>query len=171
MLLPCTRLQANFADQGIRLELGTPASMVWDEHGGTFVLRVGALEVTEPTGAASASGCQLEIPVTPGATVINALEEFAAQHQLPLGRPSAPDLGEIAVLAACHLPEKNLFIFAEEPALTVSRRGDAVDLSVSGVFKVRRVPCRETDLVIHLTKAAMTRLVAFVLHLARAGQQ
>ena len=28
------------------------------------------------------------------------------------------------------------------------------------VFKARRVPCRETDLVIHLTRAAMARLVA-----------
>ena len=38
---------------------------------------------------------------------------------------------------------------------------------MTGLFKARRVPCRETDLVIHLTKAAMARLVASVLSLAR----
>ena len=44
-----------------------------------------------------------------------------------------------------------------------------MELAVTGSFKARRVPCRETDLVIHLTRAAMGRLVALVLSLARAG--
>lgn len=169
MLIPCSRLQASFADPGIRLELGAPASMVWDEHGGTFVLKAADLGVTELTAPTEQSGCCLEISLTPGAELFSALEEFTALHQLLLAPPSAPDLEEAALLAACHLPGKNLFIFAEEPTLTAVRRGDMVELTISGIFKARRVPCQETDLVIHLTKAAMTRLVAFVLNLARAG--
>ena len=43
-----------------------------------------------------------------------------------------------------------------------------MELAIAGSFKARRVPCQETDLVIHLTRAAMARLVAFVLSLARA---
>lgn len=169
MLIPCSRLQASFADPGISLELGAPASMVWDEHGGTFVLKVAGLEVAELTGPPAESGCRLEISLTPGTPLSSALEEFAGLHQLPLAPPSAPDLEDAMLLAACHLPGKNLFIFAEEPTLTAVRRGDTVELAISGIFKARRVPCQETDLVIHLTKAAMARLVAFVLNLARAG--
>jgi hypothetical protein len=167
MLISCTRFQASFAEPGIRLALKVPAPMMWDEHGGTFVLKVGNLEVAELTAPPAESGCCLEISLTPGADLIRALEEFAGLHQLPLAQPSDPDLAEEAVLVACHLPGKNLFVFAEEPTLTAVKRGETVELSVSGVFKVRRVPCQETDLVIHLTKAAMTRLVAFVLNQAR----
>ncbi len=76
---------------------------------------------------------------------------------------------EEAILAACHLPGQNLFIFAEEPRLAVKKRGESVELAVTGSFKARRVPCKETDLVIHLTRAAMARLVALVLSLARTG--
>jgi hypothetical protein len=168
MLIPCTRLQASFADPGIRLELGAPTHMVWDEHGGTFVIRLGDLEVAELTAPAAASECRLEISLTPGADLSRALEAFADLHQLPLAPPSGPDLAEGALLAACHLPGKNLFIFAEEPTLTAVKRGETVELAVVGLFKARRVPCREPDLIIHLTKAAMARLVAFVLTLARA---
>jgi hypothetical protein len=170
MLIPCTRLQASFADPGISLEITAPAPMVWDEHGGTFVLKVGGLEVAELLAPAEASSCRLEISLSPGAALISALEEFASLHQLSSAPPSAPDLEEAALLAACHLPGKNLFIFAEEPILIATQQGDIVELSVEGRFKVRRVPCQETDLVIHLTKAAMGRLVAFMLNLARTRQ-
>ena len=47
MLIPCSRAQAMFADPGIRLARHTPGFMVWDEHGGTFVLRVDELAATE----------------------------------------------------------------------------------------------------------------------------
>ncbi len=168
MLIPCSRAQAVIADPGIRLDRHTPAFMVWDEHGGTFVLRVGELAATEVPAGESETGIILEIPLSLGEELIHGLEEFATQQQLPLAPPSGPELLEEAVLAACHLPAQNLFVFAEEPRLTVKRRGEAVELAVTGSFKARRVPCQETDLVIHLTRAAMARLVAFVLSLARA---
>ena len=169
MLIPCSRAQAVVADPGIRLERATPGFMVWDEHGGTFVLRVEELAATE-IAAESESGIILEIPLSFPEELIRSLEEFAAQQQLPLAPPaSGPELLEEAILAACHLPERNLFVFAEGPRLAVKKRGEIVELAVTGSFKARRVPCRETDLVIHLTRAAMARLVALVLSLARAG--
>ena len=169
MLIPCSRAQAVVADPGIRLDRQTPGFMVWDEHGGTFILRVEELTAREVAAGESETGIILEIPLSLPEGLIGSLEKFAAQQQLPLTPPSGPELEEEAVLAACHLPAQNLFVFAEEPRLTVKRRGEAVELAVAGSFKARRVPCQEADLVIHLTRVAMARLVAFVLSLARGG--
>jgi hypothetical protein len=47
MLIPCTRFQASFADPMLKLELKAPAPMIWDEHGGTFVLKVANLTVAD----------------------------------------------------------------------------------------------------------------------------
>jgi len=170
MLIQCSRVQAMMADSGIRLDRHTPDFMVWDEHGGTYVLRVNDLTATEVAPGASEPGIILEIPLSGPEALIGSLEEFAAKQQLPLAPPSGSEMLEEAVLAACHLPGKDLFVFAEEPRLAVKRRGEAVELAVEGHFRARRVPCQETDLVIHLTKAAMARLVALVLSLARGGR-
>ena len=110
-----------------------------------------------------------DIPLSAREELIRSLEGFAAQQELPLTAPAGPELEEDVVLAACHLPAQNLFVFAEEPRLLVKRRGEAVELTLTGPFKARRLPCRETDLVIHLTRPAMARLVALVLSLARSG--
>jgi hypothetical protein len=168
MLIPCSRAQAVLGDPHIRLDGPTAGAMVWDEHGGTYVLRVDELAAVAAAGQDEA-GISLEIPLSAGEELIRSLEDFAAQQQLPLAPPPGPELLEEAVLAACHLPEQNLFVFAEGPRLVVKKRGTAVELAVTGDFKTRRVPCRETDLVIHLTKATMARLVALVLSLARTG--
>jgi hypothetical protein len=141
--------------------------MVWDEHGGTFVLRVDELAATEVVAGEPETGIILEIPLSLPDGLIRSLEEFAAQQQLSLAPPSGPELEEELVLAACHLPGQSLFVFAEEPRLLVKRRGEAVELTLTGAFKARRLPCQETDLVIHLTRAAMARLVALVLSLGR----
>ena len=168
MQIPCSRAQVVVADPGIRLARHTPGFMVWDEHGGTFVLRVEELAATEAAGE-SESAIILEIPLSLPEELIRSLEEFAAQQQLPLAPPSGPELEEDVVLAACHLPVQKLFVFAEEPHLLVKRCGEAVEITLTGAFKSRRVPCQATDLVIHLTRASMARLVALVLSLARGG--
>ena len=167
MLIPCSRARVVVAEPGIRLERQTPGSMVWDEHGGTFILRVDELAVTEVPAEPSETGIILEIPLSRREELIGSLEEFAARQELPQSSPPGPELLEVAILAACHLPGQNLFVFAEEPQLVVKRRGEAVEIAITGLFKARRVPCRETDLVIHLTRASMARLVASVLRLAR----
>ena len=169
MQIPCSRIQAIFAVQGVRLDRRTPGFMVWDEHGGTFILRVEELAATKAAAGEPETGIILEIPLSAPEELIRSLEEFAAQQQLPLAPPSGPELVVEVVLAACHLPAQNLFVFAEEPRLLVKRRGEAVELGLEGLFKARRLPCQETDLVIHLTRAAMARLVALVLSLARDG--
>jgi hypothetical protein len=169
MLIPCSRAQAVFPVHGVRLNRHIPGFMVWDEHGGTYVLRVEELAPTAAAGGEAEAGILLEIPLDPRESLIAALEEFAAQQQLPLAPPAAPELSEAAILAACHLPGQNLFIFAEEPLLVAKRRGKIVELAVAGTFKARQVPCRETDLVIHLTKAAIARLIAFILSQTRGG--
>jgi hypothetical protein len=169
MQIPCSRAQVVVADPGIRLARHTPGFMVWDEHGGTFVLRVEELAATEAAGE-SESAIILEIPLSLPEGLIRSLEEFAAQQQLPLAPPSGPELEEDVVLAACHLPVQKLFVFAEEPRLLVKRCGEAVEITLTGAFKSRRVPCQATDLVIHLTRASMARLVALVLSLARGGE-
>jgi len=170
MLIPCLKAEARFADPGLRLERATPAPMVWDEHGGTFVLRVEDLEVAEVSPPDPESRLSLTISLAPPEQLICVLEEFAAQHQLPQTPPSAPELAETAILAACHLPGRNLFIFAEAPGLVARTHGANLEVAVSGDFKARRVPCQATDLVIHLDKAAMARLVSYALGLARAAR-
>jgi hypothetical protein len=170
MLIPCLKAEARFADPGLRLERATPPPMVWDEHGGTFILRVEDLEVTEVGQPEPESGLTLTITLTPPEQLIRALEEFATRHQLLLTPASAPELVETAMLAACHLPGKNLFLFAEEPVLVARSRGATLAVAVSGNFRARRIPCQATDLVIHLDKAAMARLVSYALSLARAAR-
>ncbi len=169
MLIPCSRVRAVVTDPEICLERSGPGFMVWDEHGGTYVLRVDDLEATEGVVPEGEAGIFLEIPLSRAEELRRGLEKFAAEQQLPLAAAPGPELLEEAVLAACHLPAHNLFVFAEAPNLTAKRRGDAVELSVAGTFKARRLPCRETDLVIHLTKPAMARLVGLVLSLVRVG--
>ena len=48
MLFHCPTVQANFPAAKLRLVNRAPARLVWDEHGGTFVLRVEGLEVWKP---------------------------------------------------------------------------------------------------------------------------
>jgi hypothetical protein len=167
MLIPCSRARAVFGGHGVRLDRATPGSMVWDEHGGTYVLRVEDLETSETAPGELDTGIVLSIPLSPGAGFRRDLEEFAAQQQLPLTASPPPELEEKVVLAACHLPGRNLFIFAEDPDLTVRQRGETLEIAVAGNFKSRRVPCQAVDLVIHLDRAAMARLASLTLSLVR----
>ena len=169
MLIPCAEVLVVVADPKMLLERLAPGVMVLDEHGGTYVLRVEDLAVAAAAPEGGDPGIRLEIPLADPEPLIRSLEGFAAEQQLPRPAASAPELLDTAILAACHLPGANLFVFAEEPNLAIRRCGAAVELLVSGGFQARRVPCRETDLVLHLDKAAMGRLVAFVLGQARGG--
>ena len=169
MQIPCSRAQACLPT----LESGWPATprALWSgtNTGGPSSSGWRNSRPRKSPPASPETGIILEIPLSLREELIRSLEEFAAQQQLPLAPPSGPELVEDVVLAACHLPVQNLFVFAEEPRLVVKRRGEAVELALTGAFKARRVPCQETDLVIHLTRAAMARLVALVLSLARGG--
>ena len=56
MWLPCSRALAIFTPEGIALGGAFPAQMQWDEHGGTFVLRLEGLEVSAVAETPAASG-------------------------------------------------------------------------------------------------------------------
>ncbi len=170
MVLACTRLEANFPAEKLRLVNRAAARLLWDEHGGTFVLRVNDLQMQEAPELQGESCLRLEAALPEAAVLARHIEKFAGDHALRLGPAKGPDLLEKPLLVACHLPDQGLFIFCEEPQLTVRRSGESsLEILVTGNFKARRVSCRETDLVIHLDMAAMARLLAGMLAWTRAA--
>ena len=173
MLFHCPRAQANFPIERLRLANNRgPARLVWDEHGGTFVLRVEGLEVVEVPDAEGEVGVRLEVALPGPAAMAGQLEIFAGQHSLHLGQETAAEvISETPILVACHLPGKQLFVYCEAPRLTVRLSGrQSMELLVDGAFKARRVPCQATDLVIHLDAAAIGRLLGAMLAWSREGQ-
>jgi hypothetical protein len=164
LLLTCSRVRAIFAPEGIILEGREPLDLQLDEHGGTYVLRVVGLEVSQVAEPAPASGIWLEVALPPEGVLLPEIAAFAAQHRLALAPVSPPpaELLETPILAACHIPGKNLFIYGEATQLRVRLLDPrSLELTVAGEFRARRVPCREPDIVLHLTAPSMARLLAF----------
>ncbi len=173
MLLSCPKVQAVFPQEDLQVEHEPPAWVRWDEHGGTFILRVVGLKAIEASGAASEASLTLEVAVNDAPALQEKIQEFAGHHQLPLSPPAGlpAELLEQPILAACHIPEKQLFVYCEASELTVgSSAGGNLELKVTGAFRSRRVPCQEGDLVIHLSSPAMARVLSFFLALASRGQ-
>ena len=165
MHLTCTHTQALFPAEGFKVVNEKPLSLLWDcHHGDTFVLMVGGLTVEPLSGEAPAEPITLEVKLAPFAEVLGAIENFAAHHNLPLAPlPALPEeLEEPLTLAACHLPEAKLFVFCEKATLTarVTPEGN-LRLMVKGDFKSRKVPCQETDLLLHLERADASRLLSY----------
>ncbi|MHB8069450.1 MAG: hypothetical protein ACYDIC_16280 [Desulfobaccales bacterium] len=172
MFLHCPRVQALFPQEKIFLEHDGPAWMLWTEHGGTLILRVGDLRFREAVATAKESGLFLEMDLLPADNIIHKIEGFAAQHNLPLTAMAPPEheFSARPVLAACHIPEHKKFIFAEESRLQVRPRpGGAVEMEVRGAFRARVVPCQEADLVVHLTPGDLARLLSYLRAVAREG--
>ncbi len=171
MQFDCPRVRADFPAAKLRLQSRELARLIWDEHGGTFVLRVEGLEVLEVPELQGEAGIWLEAVLPAPASLAGMLTEFAARYDLVLEpAPAATELLETPILAACHLPGKNLFVFCEASRLTARRRGpQRLELQVSGAFQTRRLLSRETDLVIHLTRASISRLLASLLAWSRNG--
>jgi hypothetical protein len=172
MLLHCPRVQVRFSQEKVFLEHEGPAWMLFAEHGGTLILKVGDLHLRETAGAADESGLFLEVDLSPPQNVIQAIEDFAAQQNLPLIslKSPEPECSAPPILAACHLPAQKKFIFAEESRLQVrpTPRG-TVEMEVQGAFRARTVPCQEADLVIHLTPGDLAGLLSYLRALARAS--
>lgn len=164
MLVPCSRVRAVFTPEGIQLHNPAPVSMLWDEHGGTFVLKVSDLEVLEAAAAPAESGIWLDLALTAPQALLQEITGFARHHRLPLAPLSPPpaELTEAPMLAAFHVPGQNLFVYCEDPRLRVRVSGPrTLELAVTGEFRARRVPCREVDVVVHLSAAASSRLLAY----------
>ncbi len=125
MLLPCSRARAVFAAAGVQLANAAPAGLLLDEHGGTFVLRVDGLEVLEVADPAADSGIWLEVALPLPESLLAEIRGFAGNYRLPLAPMSPPpsELTEVPILAAGHVPGKNLFVYCEESALQVRATG------------------------------------------------
>ncbi|MGA7578861.1 MAG: hypothetical protein ACLQUW_04725 [Desulfobaccales bacterium] len=171
MQFDCPRVLADFPAAKLRLQNREPARLIWDEHAGACVLRVEGLEVLEAPEFQGEASIWLEALLPPPASLADLIEGFAARHELRLEpAPAAAELLETPILAACHLPGQNLFIFCEASRLSAQRRGpERLELRVSGAFQTRRLLSRETDLIIHLTMASSSRLLTSLLAWSREG--
>ena len=172
MFIPCPEAVATFPVAGLTLTLSEPGQVLLDcHHGDIFVLRATGLTIADTPAGDEPGLIRLVLTLTPPETVLAGCEEFAAHQQLDLStnRGAAGDLQEQPVLTAGHIPGANLFIYAETASLKACLLPpDQVEITVTGEFKTRKIPCREADLVIHLERAAAARLLNFLAHLLRA---
>jgi hypothetical protein len=171
MMFQCLRVEANFPAERLHLLNHNQGRLFWDEHGGTFVLRVEGLEVVEAPEAAEGAGILLEIALPEPGSLAHRIEEFAGRHELRLSREAAAVvISERPILVACHIPGRQLFIYCEAPQVVMRfPGGQTLEFQISGVFEARRLPCQETDLIIHLEAAAMVRLLSGLLAWTREG--
>ncbi len=171
MRLALKEVQAIFPGDQVRLEAAGEASMFWDEHGGTFVVRLEGLKACPWPGEEGAAGVRLVLDLTGRETILRELQAFAGAMNLPPApAPAAPEVTEQPFLVAAHVPDRSLFIFAE--AAQLAARGAApgeVEIEVTGSFRSRRLICQEHDIVLHLEPAAVARLVAFLGSLAEGA--
>ena len=171
MHLTCTLAQALFPAEGFTVLNDQPLSMLWDcHHGDTFVLMVKGLKTEPLAGEAAAAPLALEVSLTPSDEVLNTIENFAAHHNLALTSLSTPpeEMEEPLILAACHEPGAKLFVYSEKATLTARATPEGnMRLTVTGDFKSRKVPCQETDLLLHLERAHSTRLLSYCFSVVR----
>ena len=92
MLFHCRRVQANFPGEKLGLVHREQTELVWDEHGGTFVLRVEGLEVVEVPEAEGEVGVRIEFDLPEPASLACRLEDFAGRHSLRLGQETAVEV-------------------------------------------------------------------------------
>jgi hypothetical protein len=165
----CPYAEAVFSEAGVRLVNDDLASLLLDEHGGTYVLRVEGLKVMAAPGARAGSAVRLEVALPEGGQTAARVEAFAGRQRLALTPGSPPELTLRPHLTACHVPGLNLFVYAEDCQLELRPgSGQTLEITATGAFKNRRVPCREPDVVIHLTGPEMARLLSCLLSLARS---
>jgi len=171
MLINCLCIKAIFPSAGYELHKEEPSHLQLDcHHGTTFILRAAGLDIATFPQNPAESAINIDVSLSPPEKFISEGERFAATQHLELAlSPSPPsELTEPLTLSAAHVAEAKLFIFSEASQLTARPAGKGLcQLTVTGTFKPRQVPCQETDLVIHLEKPAAARLLAFLLAQAR----
>lgn len=172
MHLLCPALQARFPEAGLRLFLPRPLSLLWDcHHGDTFVLKAVGLAVASEEAAAPGPFIVGEITLSPPEETLSRLETFAARHQLSpeLWSPPPPELTLPLTLAACHVPERKLFLYSETAGLRVQATpAGNIRWEVEGGFRSRPLSSQETDLVLLLARRPANHLCSFFLAVLRA---
>lgn len=166
MLLPIQALQVRFHKLGLRLSGTQPAFLIWDcHHGDIFVLKATGLATETWSGESSRSVISGVLELRPPEEMLSRLETFAARHQLrvELWSPPPAELVLPLVLAACHVPERKLFLFSETSALTVRSVADGkIRWEVQGEFQSRSLISQETDLVLHMARSQAASLASFL---------
>ncbi len=166
MLLTCTLVEAIFPGVPAALEAAPPLSLSLDCHDRPpYILRLAPLRATPVPEEAASERIRLSLSLFPGEEVQAALRAFAALHSLPLAPPGAPEgvWEEPLILAASHLAEGRMFVFSEQAVLRCRRSGPLqVECEVTGPFKARRLPCQETDIILHLEAPATARLLSWL---------
>jgi hypothetical protein len=173
MRISCTHLQAAFSGAKVSLTGRPPLSLTLDCHDRPpFILRVAPVAEAPLPGTGASDLIKAEVSLHPARSLLADLEAFAASHKVPLA-PVAdlpPMVRENLVLAACHLADSKFFIFSEKAVLTARLVGPlAVELTVTGPFRAQRLPCQESDVILHLDAPAAARLLSWLTSLARAA--
>jgi hypothetical protein len=163
MRLHCSRVQALFPRDNIRLEHEGPAWMLLTEHGGTLILKVGELQFSEIAAPGEDSGLFLKVELGSPETLAPQIAALAAEQNLTLPPPAppAPECRVQPILAACHLPGPKKFIFAEDSRLEARPGNDGTAaIAVRGEFRTSPLPCQEGDMVIHLQPRDLAQLLS-----------
>jgi hypothetical protein len=173
MHFTCTVLEALFPGAPAALRGAGPLSVSLDCHDRPpFILRAAPLEVISGPGAAGSGLIRLRLRLAPEGEVQGAIRAFAGLHALPLAPPAPPGdtWEEPLLLAASHVAEGKMFVFSEEAVLRCRICGPReVECEVSGPFKARRLPCQESDVILHLEAPATARLLSWLLAVSGAA--
>lgn len=166
MLFSCLYFEAIFRGAPAALRGTMPLSVSLDCHDRPpYILRAAPLTQTSMP-AAEADLIRFGLSLSPGREMQAALRNFAVLHSLPLTPLTTPEevWEEPLLLAASHLAEGKMFVFSEQALLRCRRSGPLeVECEVAGPFKVRRLPCQETDVILHLEAPATARLLSWLL--------
>ncbi len=171
MHLSCRRLEAVFPGAQTALVGQAPISFTLDCHDRPpFVIKLFPVAAQPLPESAVTDLIAGEVTLPPDRLWAAGLEVLAAAHKLVLLKPKTiPEiLRENLILAACHVAETKTFIFSEHAVLDLRTAGPgSVAFTVTGPFRVQRLPCRESDVILHLEAPAAARVVSYFL--AQAG--
>ena len=106
MLFHCHRVQANFPGEKLGLVNREQAKLLWDEHGGTFVLRVEGLEAVEVPEAPGEAGVRLEFDLPEPASLARRWRISPGGTACDWVGAGRRGVSETAILVACHTPGK-----------------------------------------------------------------
>ncbi|MDD3579623.1 MAG: hypothetical protein PHW74_01235 [Desulfobacca sp.] len=153
MLLPCHQVKALYPAEKLLLDNDGPTTLLWDRHDGPFILRVDGLKTQTEFASDEPPGIVLDLSLPPTSVLIPDIQTCAAHHNLTLPTTAAAPLGTLqpVILAAFHVPGRNLFVFSEDSKLRLtSGPSRTVQLQIQGSFRATRLPCQKADLIIHL---------------------
>ncbi|MFP3868476.1 MAG: hypothetical protein ACLFUU_09975 [Desulfobacteraceae bacterium] len=165
MLLPCRQVKAFYPAEQVLLQNEEPVSLLWDRHDGPFILRVDGLKLEADFDPSEPPGIAMNLDLPPESVLIPDIETCAARSDLTLPTTAAAPLGTVqpVILAAFHVPGRNLFIFSEDAELRLnSGPSRTMQLQIHGSFRATRLPCQKADIIIHLAPETAALLLSYI---------